>query len=315
MENKHTEIRGKAPLRISFAGGGTDINEVFEKYGGAVINATIDKFTHAILNLRNDDNIFIEGNTLAETDEFTQKIINKLNPNTGFNLWTYNEVPPGRGLGSSSTYSALLTKMISELEGKFYDDHKLVETIYGIESDAGKCGWQDQYATVIGGFNFMEFSKNNKVIYPLRIKYRAICDLEEHLLAIYTKKEHESKLIQRLNLQNIDATNTCKLKDLAYEMRDCLLGNQIDRIGDILHRSWLAKRNSNITTPDIDKIYEFGMNNGAFGGKLLGAGLGGYMLFFINPRDKTGIKNAFKNIGYDNMDFHFTEKGVETWSR
>ena len=158
-------IRGKAPLRISFAGGGTDLSEVFGKYGGKIINTTINKYIHGTIEKRKDKRIFINKVSLNKSDEFTRRIIRRIKPKIGVNFNYYNDIPPGRGLGSSSTYSVLLTRLISELQGKIMDDNQIVETVYGIESEVGMCGWQDQYAATIGGFNFIEFGKEKK-IYP-----------------------------------------------------------------------------------------------------------------------------------------------------
>jgi len=184
-------INGKAPLRISFAGGGTDLNHVFEKYGGAVINATIDKFTHATIQKRKDKQIFINKISLKYSDKFTKTIIKKIKPKIGFDLYYRNDIPSGRGLASSSAYAVLITKLIKQLEGIELTDKELVNLVYGIENEVGVCGWQDQYATTFGGFNFMQFNKN-KTIYPLRLKSSTIRELENNLVLVYTKKSHNS---------------------------------------------------------------------------------------------------------------------------
>lgn len=306
-------LRGKAPLRISFAGGGTDINEVFEKYGGAVINTTINKFTHMTMEKRNDRKIFINDNSLENADEFSQRIVKKLKPKIGFNVWYYNDISPGRGLGSSSTYSILFTRLLGELEGKVYSDHDLVSTVYGIESEVGRCGWQDQYAAAVGGFNFIEFSKTGKTIYPLRIKHRSVCDLEEHLLLVFTKRDHDSGSINSKNIKMINRTKANQLKSLAFKVRDHLLNDDIAPLGKLLHEGWMAKKNSSNTNKTIDAIYDTGLRYGADGGKLLGAGIGGYMLFFVDPSKKKQLKEKFQHEGFETVDFYFTEKGVETW--
>lgn len=305
-------IYGKAPLRVSFAGGGTDMNEVFEKYGGAVINATINKFTHAIIEQRLDNKIFVNKVPLEKSDDFTKNIIKHLRPSFGFDLYTYNEIPPRRGLGSSSTYSVLLTRMIKELEGEIPDDHYLVELVYGIESEIGRCGWQDQYASAVGGFNFIEFSKNKKDVFPLRLKYRTIQELEQSLVLVFTKKEHFSADIQKKN-NGMTKDKAERLIISANKIKDYMLNDCLLDVGFELYEGWKLKRNKHTTNKEIDNLFEDGMTMGAYGGKLLGAGGGGYMMFFISPKNRSQFVNHFKELDYEVLDIHFTNKGVETW--
>lgn len=303
------EIRGKAPLRISFAGGGTDINEVFEKYGGAVINTTINKYIHMSLIERKDKEILVNG--LRMHDEFTSKIIEKINPKQGFEIYYYNDIPPGRGLGSSSTYSILLTKMIYEYLGIKIKDQDLVDKSYGVESEVGKCGWQDQYAVAVGGINFMEFQKEGTRVYPLRLKREFIKELESYLVMVYTKKEHNAKKLEEKNIKLVTKEKANQLKKYAEDIRDCLFNGEIHKIGKIFHDSWMVKRNSITSNKELDKMYKMGRYLGAEGGKLLGAGAGGYFLFFIDPKNRNNLINYFKD--YEVFIPELSEKGVETW--
>ena len=307
------QIRGKAPLRISFAGGGTDLTEIFEKFGGKVINATIDKFIHATIQDRIDGNILINGIPVSNTDSFTKEVIKRLKPDFGFDFWYYNDNPPGRGLGSSSAYAVLLTRMINELQGKHLSDNEIVDLVYGIENECGKCGWQDQIATTIGGFNFVQFEKDKRNIYPLRLKHKTICELEEHLILVYTKSEHFSGELQRKNAKTITKDKAEALKSSAEGVKDSLLNGRIIDIGKHLDEAWKAKTNSTNTDKNIERLYDLGIEAGAISGKLLGAGLGGYFLFFIDPKNKRLFKHHMIANNYEVLDFHFTEKGVETW--
>src|SRR3989344_2324856 len=202
-------LRGKAPLRISFAGGGTDLPYFFDKYGGAVINATIDKYCHATIVKRADKKIIIDSDITKEKDiivssidnlkyggkfDLIKAIIKIINPDFGFELYLYNDLPPGRGLGSSATISVLLVKMFSNLMNLSYDDYKIAEIAYSAERDELqiKGGWQDQYCTVTGGFNFIEFGPDKKIIYPLRLKEELIKELNNHLMLCYIGRAHMS---------------------------------------------------------------------------------------------------------------------------
>jgi len=306
-------LRGKSPLRISFAGGGTDLTEIFEKFGGKVINATIDKYIHETIEKRQDENIMINGTSYQVSDEFTKNLINKIKPEIGFNFYSTNDVNPGRGLGSSSAYAILFTKLVYELQGKILSDNEIVNLVYGIENECGKCGWQDQIATTIGGFNFIEFEKDKRNIYPLRLKYSTLCELEEHLILVYTKREHYSAELQKKNAKIITKDKAERLKNAAEKVKDSLLNDKVCEIGNHLKEAWEAKKNDANNDTNIEELYDLGMSSGAIAGKLLGAGLGGYILFYVNPKQMRLFKHRMINNNYEVLDFHFTKKGVETW--
>jgi len=302
-------IKGKAPLRISFGGGGTDIDSVFNIHGGTVISSTIDKYIFAEINKRDDKNIFINKKSLSDSDQFTKSVIKHFNPDFGFDFNYYNEVPPRRGLGSSSTYSVLLIRLMSELSGKTMDDYNLAEQAYGIESDAGICGWQDQFAASIGGFNYMQFAKDKKTVYPLRIKYSTISELESSLVLVYSGKDHDSYDVQKRKKSQSAYQIEC-MKSIAEAIKDDLLTGDIKHFGEMLKASWEIKKSYTPMTPKIETIYGSGISHGAVSGKLLGAGDGGYILFFVPIENR---KNFNDKIGHDTLPFHFTDKGVETW--
>ena len=305
------EIRGKAPLRISFAGGGTDLNEVFEKYGGAAINTTINKYIHMTLVSRKDKKILINGTEII--DEFSKRIIDKIKPKKGFEIYYHNDIPPRRGLGSSSTYSILFTKMIHEYLGIKLSNYDLTNKVYGIETDLGKCGWQDQYSVSVGGINFMEFKKDKIIVYPLRLKSEIIRELESYLILVFTKGEHNAKEIESRNVKTMTKKKASGLKSHAEQIRDCLLNGNIKPIGKIIHESWMLKRNNNTTNKEIDQIYQDGLDRGAEGGKLLGAGYGGYFLFFVNPQIRKDFITYFGQQGLEILIPELSERGVETW--
>jgi len=309
-------IRGKAPLRISFAGGGTDLNYIFEKYGGAVVSCTIDKYCHMSIEKRKDGEVFINNKPIIALDETDEHLVAKVyeyyQPTFGFNLTYYNDVEPGSGLGSSSSFVVLLLRLLYELDNKVVTDEQLVQEAYKIETSFKEGGWQDQYATAIGGFNFMEFGQKN-VVYPLRLKYSFICDLNEHFILVKTGEKGNSDTHKQVREDENELERTKQIKYLAFQMRDCLLNQRIEDIPKILNNNWHLKRNKHTTNNEIDSLYNVAMSNGAQGGKLCGSGKGGHFLFFVKPENRNRLINAMILTKREIVNFNFHNHGVETW--
>lgn len=312
------KIRGRAPLRVSFAGGGTDLNYVFEKYGGAVVSSTIDKYCHMTLSKRDDGKVFINGKELDGSEILASRVLKYLNPTFGLDVTYYNDLPPGSGLGSSSSFTVLMIRLMGELQGKIINDNDIVQQAYKIETSFKEGGWQDQFATAVGGFNFMEFLKDKNIIYPLRLKYSFVNELNEHLMLFYLGRRNEEDLHKQLreySEQNLsELERTAKIKDLAFRMRDCLLNGKIGEIGEILNENWKLKRNKFTTSQHVDDMYKLAIENGAEGGKLCGSGKSGHFLVFVKPEKRKKLLEVLLEDGIKNIDFNFSKTGVETWS-
>ena len=332
-------LRGKAPLRISFAGGGTDLPYFFEKYGGVVISSTIDKYCYATLIKRADRKIIIDSDATGNLDVLVEEIgqlkyngqldlvkavINLMQPEFGFELYLHNDVPSGRGLGSSASLAVLVAKILNQIMHTNYDDYKIAEIAYKAETEELKIkgGWQDQYSSVTGGFNFMEFNPERTIIYPLRLKEEIIKELNSHLMLCYVGGAHHSgevhSNIEKSFKENEEEkiTNLNILKQITLEMKDSLLTGKIEDFGRLLRESWDCKRNMSkeVTNQKIDYFYETGLKNGAYGGKLLGAGSGGYILFFYSPRRRNQLKRVLELAGGEITDFNFESGGVDIWT-
>jgi D-glycero-alpha-D-manno-heptose-7-phosphate kinase len=330
-------IRGRSPLRVSFAGGGTDIPHFFKENGGIVISSTIDKYCYATMIKRADSKITINSDSSEEVIlnlneeriydgkfNLIKAIINVMNLDFGLDIYIHNDVPPGRGLGSSASLAVLIVKMIANLQGIEYDDYKVAELAYKAETEEleNDGGWQDQYAAVTGGFNYMEFSKDNKIIYPLRLKSEVIYELNHHLCLCYVGNSHYSGDLQKELIKSFNnkeknvAESLNELKKIAIEIKNSLLTNNIENIGRLLHQSWENKKKSSnyISNPKINRMYELGINNGAYGGKLLGAGGGGYILFFIPPQKRNLFKTILENEGGEIINFNFEFNGAKIWN-
>jgi len=248
----------------------------------------------------------------------------KMAPSFGFELYLHNDIAPGRGLGSSASLAVLIISLISHLQGIDYDDYKIAELAYKAECEelGIKGGWQDQYAAVTGGFNFMEFSKDKTLIYPLKLKEEIINELDHHTLLCYVGTSHFSGEIHQSmeeSFQRSEEEVTKSLNDLkriAIEIKEKLLTNELKSIGELLNQSWTSKKaiSEKISNDKINEIYEIGLKNGAIGGKLLGAGGGGYILFFYHPEKRNILKKALENAGGEIMNFNFESKGTRIWN-
>lgn len=338
-------IRSKAPLRIGLAGGGTDVSPYSDEYGGSILNATIDKYAYATIIPRNNGKIVLNALDKGERIELESharlpingeldllkgvynRIVKDFNHNAplSFELNTYVDAPPGSGLGSSSTLVVAIVGAFTEwlrLPLGEYDIAHLAHDIERVDLQfAG--GKQDQYAATFGGFNFMEFYHDDKVIVnPLRIRSSYIMELEFNTLLYYTGTsrlsstiiEAQSKSVSQKQGKSIEAMH--ELKKQAYMMKEALLRGELKRIGDLLDYGWQFKKNlaEGISNPVIDDIYEEARKVGATGGKLSGAGGGGFMTFFCPGNTRYAVSEKLASYGGEVYSVHFSKLGVTTWT-
>jgi len=334
-------IRARAPLRLGLAGGGTDVSPYCDDCGGAVLNATINRYAYATLKPLDKFSIHSIDYNRSVSYELDEKFIYDGQMDLAFGVLDYfrksgkikdgieiilhNDAPPGSGLGSSSAIVVALISALSKYCRLSMDNYQLAKLAYHIERvEIGQLGGrQDQYAAAFGGFNFMEFKAANKaVVHPLRIREDIVNELEYRLVFAYIRgTRFSAKLIEKQSENyrkkcqtSIEAMD--KLKCLAKEMRDALLTNNLHDFGILLDKSWQAKKNmaNGISTLQIDNLYEEVRKAGAVGGKITGAGGGGFMLFFCEPSRKFAVQEVLKKRGNQVVDFTFTQKGVMSWS-
>lgn len=332
-------IRAKAPLRISFAGGGTDVTPYPEKEGGCVLNATINKYAYGTLRPRNDNRIKIESLDFGISIDYlideiltydgkldlVKAAIKKIKgrKSTGFDLFLHSDAPPGTGLGSSSAMMVTLVGLLKEFKNIPVTDYEIANLAYIIErKELGiKGGLQDQYASTFGGFNYIEFLKDRVVVNPLRINRDVINELENNLLLCYTGETRISAKI--INDQINRYKRGCKealegmkkLKGIAIEMKNALLQRKLREFGELLNFAWENKKKMSpkISHPKIEEMYEIAIKNGSIGGKLLGAGGGGFMLFYCQFDKKHKIAEELKKMGGTITEFGFDLHGLQTW--
>lgn len=327
--------KAKSPVRISFAGGGTDLTNYFIEESGVVLNTTINKFSHAILQKRDDSKIIISSNDFGIRLEFSslseikydgkldliKAVIKLLKPEYGFELSTYSDVPAGSGLGGSAVVLSAVVGAFNNFRVTKYTSHDIAELAFHAERiELGLSGgWQDQYATVFGGFNFMEFKEDENIINPLRISSEIMNELEDSLVLCYSGLNHNSGKIhddQKEQMQKAKKKEFASIaKDIAYEMKSRLLKGKLDDFGELLHKAWLTKKSfsSKVSSDYLDEIYDYAIENGALGGKLLGAGGGGYFLFYVPTLRKLDLINSLKSRGFGIETFTFDKVGLRSW--
>jgi D-glycero-alpha-D-manno-heptose-7-phosphate kinase len=330
-------IRAKAPLRVSFAGGGTDVPPFPETEGGLVLSATINRYAYGALSPRTDTTIGLEsvdfGLSLSydAQDELSfdgrldlaKAAIQKLGRG-GYDMFLHSNAPPGSGLGSSSAVMVTLIGLLKEFHGQPLTDYEVAQLAFELErNDLGiRGGLQDQYAATFGGFNFIEFGADRVIVNPLRISADVVHELEHNMLLCYTGKTRSSDHIiehqtGRWTGGDEDALAGLRAgKELAVEMKNALLQRRLNDFGDLLGSAWEQKKkmSSKISTEFIDTAYQEARKQGALGGKVTGAGGGGYMLFYCPFQRKHRVANALIAMGGDVTEFEFTHTGLTTWS-
>jgi D-glycero-alpha-D-manno-heptose-7-phosphate kinase len=332
-----TTIRSRAPLRISFAGGGTDVSPYPEERGGAVLSATINKFAYASLLPSESNEIRVESldyDVVAKYDvtsdlrydgelDLVKAAIRHLDVQRGLSLFLHSDAPPGSGLGSSSTVVVTLIGALAHWLRRPLTNYEIAQLAYYIErEDLGiRGGKQDQYAAAFGGFNYIEFLGSTVVVNPLRVPQALVNELEYRLLLCYTGKTRASaKIVERQIgsyvekkqsvVRALDAT-----KQTAVALKNALLQGRIEEFGELLHTGWELKKqfDSAITTPQIDEMYAKARQLGASGGKILGAGGGGYLLLCCEFDKKHLIARKLEEMGGQVVEFGFEGQGLQTW--
>jgi D-glycero-alpha-D-manno-heptose-7-phosphate kinase len=331
-------VRSRAPLRLSFCGGGTDVAPYPETKGGVVLSTTIDKYAYASLEPRRDlkfgihsldfdivakyphaKKIALDGNL-----DLIKGVVRAFGPKKGAELYVHSDAPPGSGLGSSSTMAVAVVAALKTWLGRSLTAYQVAELAYRIErvdlAIAG--GRQDQYAAAFGGFNFIEFHADATIVNPLRIAPDTLHELEYRMVLAYLRQTRSSaRIIERQAASVIAGKKAVvgaldRLKALTFEMKRVLLLGQVDAFGEMLHEAWLAKKHldEGITTDPVDTLYEAARKAGAIGGKMPGAGGGGYFVFLCRPHAQPKVAAALEAHGAQLVPFAFTSEGVTTWS-
>ncbi len=337
-------VRSRAPLRLGLAGGGTDVAPYSELYGGAVLNATINMYAYATIIPRNDETIYLhDHNTKASQKLRSQKnlpinhilslhkgVYNRIvrefsHKPLSFELSTFMDAPPGSGLGTSSTLVVTILGAFTEWLNLPLGEYDIARIAYEIERKelAMAGGKQDQYAATFGGVNFMEFDRADKVIVnPLRIRESYLNELSYSLVLYYTETSRDSSRIIESQVENVQQNRVDsieamhQLKRQAVMMKEALLKGDIDEVGRILDFGWQYKKQmaAGITNPSLDAVYEAARKSGASGGKISGAGGGGYMTFYCPENTRAKVIDTLKTFGGRIHRYDFTSGGLTAWT-
>lgn len=335
--------RSKAPLRIGLAGGGTDVSPYSDLFGGAILNATISLSAYASIEPLAENKIIIEAIDRKEQQQFDyatqlpidgtlnllKGVYNRIQkdygmPVGGFRLSTFVDALAGSGLGTSSTLVVAVLGAFKEMLNLPLSEYDAAQYAYDIERNdlqlAG--GKQDQYAATFGGVNFMEFYENDKVIVnPLRINPEYLHELENNLVLYFTATSRESATIITEQVNNVNNKNEKsidamhQLKEQAKMMKEALLKGRMNEFGQILDYGFSQKRlmAQNISNSKIESIYDAAKNAGATGGKISGAGGGGFMIFYCPGNTRYAVINTLNNFGGEVKKYSFTKYGLTTW--
>ncbi len=337
-------IRSKAPLRLGLAGGGTDVAPFSELFGGAILNATISMYAYATILPKNDGTINfhsidknehyrfdsaasleIDGNLDLHKGIYNRIVRDFTRKPLSFELLTYVDAPPGSGLGTSSTLVVAILGAFAEWLKLPLGEYDTAHLAYEIERvDLGMAGGkQDQYAATFGGVNFMEFSRDDKVIVnPLRIREKYLDELAHNLVLYHTETSRLSSKIIEQQKKNVLAGNEKSLtamqnlKNQAIMMKESLLRGELDQIGENLDFGWKFKKNlaDGVSNPFIDQLYEAAIAAGATGGKISGAGGGGFMFFYCPGNTRSDVVEKLQSFGGSVKRYEFTTRGLATWT-
>ncbi len=332
-------IRAKAPLRVSFSGGGTDVPPFPQLEGGCVLSATIGQFAAGTLRPRTDSSVHVHSVDygVSVTYSLEDKLVydGKLdlvkaailkmgcNDRGGYELFLHTDAPPGSGLGSSSAMMVVLVGLLKEFKGLPLTDYEIADLAHTIErTDLGiQGGLQDHYAAAFGGFNYIEFLADRVVVNPLKIPPDVINELEYNLLLCYTgtMRLSSSILADQIKRYEHGEENTLRalreMKDLTIAMKSALLRRQLDCFGQLLGEEWEQKKrvSERVSNPELDALYVAACREGARGGKITGAGGGGFMLLYCDYEKKHRVAQKMSEMGCAIVPLKMEPSGLQTW--
>jgi D-glycero-alpha-D-manno-heptose-7-phosphate kinase len=316
-------IISRTPFRISFAGGGSDIKKYYSEHGGAVLSTTIDKYVYLSIHP-----YFIESkyllkysaiemvNTIEEIQHpLIREIFKKYNISS-VDFSSSADIPSGTGLASSSAFAVGLITLCNSFLDKYISKEEIARLACQVEIDILKepIGKQDQYACAYGGLNFIEFKPDESVIVEkIHLNENVKIELENRLMMFYLGKSRSAKMILDDQVKHMDndkaQKNLHSLVKLAYDLKKDLRNNNIDTLGSILHDGWMYKKelSNKISDTVIDELYCKALKVGASGGKLLGAGGGGFLLFYVEPEKQVAVRREMKDL--HELKFKFDNSG------
>lgn len=328
-------IRSRAPLRIGMAGGGTDVDPYASEKGGAVFNSTITKYAYCTITPNGSRKMSIESTNYGRYEapldggplpldgnmDLVKAVTNHFGINEGFNMLLQSDAPPGSGLGGSSTVIVSAIAAVAEWAGEKMTGHEMAQLAYKLErEDIGlKGGKQDQYAAVFGGFNLMKFRADGVDVNRVKLKEHTLNELQCRSVLCYTGSTRESANIidsqVKLFKKGDNEAALDSSKTIANDMAVALEKDDIEETGRLLDVGWKYKKqfSDKITNPKIDELYNAALSAGAIGGKVSGAGGGGFMFFICDYDKKFVVSEKLTKHDAIVTDFMFEPNGVMAW--
>ncbi len=340
----HWDVRARAPLRLGLAGGGTDLSPYCDLHGGAVLNATIDRFAFAHLAARDDGLVAFRASDIGAEETYRPGDAMRVNGPLmlhkavyrhmvetyldgvapAITVSTTTDAPPGSGLGSSSALVVALVEAFRAALDLQLGPYEIAQLAWRIERrDLGLAGGrQDQYAAAFGGINFIEFLAEERVVVnPLRVRRGYVNELESSLVVCFSGQSRASEAIIRKQVEGLESNtavveNMHRLKADASAMKEAMLAGDLREVAAVLMRSWEAKKRTadGIATTEVDRLFETAMAGGAWGGKVSGAGGGGFLMFCTDPENRYRLTQALNAAGGQAGAVKFTFDGAEAWS-
>ena len=328
-------LLARAPVRVSLAGGGTDLESYYSRFGGMVVSAAIDKYFYAFISLSDGPGVHISSSDYRAFYRWSQDeapvwdgdlrlpraILHQFGIDRGLSIFLASEVPPGTGLGSSSAVAVALVKALSTLRGERLTAAQVAEQAAHVEIEklGSPAGKQDQYEAAFGGINAFYFDRNAVSVEPLPLGPAVRDALHARLLLFFTGASRAANDILQKQQQATDRSDQRVLaaldglKEAAAETRQALLAGDLRQVGEIMHRSWQLKKrlSRSVSNPRIDEIYERARHRGALGGKMAGAGGGGFLLLYCQPDARDAVAQEMRRLGLYQMDFHFDFGGAK----
>jgi D-glycero-alpha-D-manno-heptose-7-phosphate kinase len=325
----------RSPVRISFGGGGTDLAAYYTRFGGMVVSATINKYIYGIVT-KNFDTTFqvisadyrsilkvpLDGSTYENNNlelRLCQVIYERFNLRVPVNVFIASEVPPGTGLGSSSATSVTLCNVFSTLTGEAMSKAQLAEAAYEIETQRleAPIGKQDQYAAAFGGLNCFEFSAEGVKVTPIKMRTSTIRTLERRLMLFYTGATRQARDIlhaqraatEQRSSKTVESLH--QIKHLGWQIKASMESGRLDDFGALLDESWQHKKQlaSGVSNAFIDEAYTQARQNGAVGGKITGAGGGGFLMLYCPEDCQPGVRGALERLGLQQVRCAFDFEG------
>ncbi|GHT90301.1 sugar kinase [Betaproteobacteria bacterium] len=328
--------RARAPVRMSFCGGGADLTYFFIDHSAAVLSCTVGLYAHATLIPRDDKRIRIFSEDMGQEEHYASlpelvanpdksllsTIISLIQPQYGFDFYLHSDFPVGSGLGGSSAVTTATIAAFNELRQDHWSTYEIAELAFQAErlcfGIAG--GWQDQYASAFGGINLIEFEHQHNLVHPIRLDEATHNELGACLLLCNTGITHDSGKLHEIQRQAMETepSQTDLLREsvtLCRRMHHHLIRGELNDFGRRMHEAWLLKKqfSSSVSTPQLDQIYTTAIQGGALGGKLLGAGGGGFFLFYVQPQGRQSVIRAVQSLGCQTTSFRFESQGVVSW--